>query len=124
MYAHCHSRRGAVVPLAALLMVVLLGMVSFVVDIGYITKSQQELQTAADAAALAGTMQLMSRSALSGSSYNASSVTSSARTAATNCAALNKSAGVSVTLLSADATPGYIANPSSASSPFVTSNTP
>jgi Flp pilus assembly protein TadG len=57
-----NKRRGAVAPLAAVLMIVLLGMVAFAVDIGWIGVAQSELQNAADAAALAGAGQLMSPS--------------------------------------------------------------
>jgi Flp pilus assembly protein TadG len=46
-------RRGAVVVLAAFLMIVMMGMVAFSVDMGYILLVKTELQTAADSAALA-----------------------------------------------------------------------
>jgi Flp pilus assembly protein TadG len=46
-------RRGAIVVLAAFLMIVMLGMVAFSVDMGYILLVKTELQTAADSAALA-----------------------------------------------------------------------
>ena len=39
-------RAGAVVPMVALLLVVLLGMVAFAVDVGYICVVQKELQNA------------------------------------------------------------------------------
>jgi len=51
-------RRAAVIPLAALLMTFLVGMLAFSIDIGYICSVQAELQDAADAAALAGAQQL------------------------------------------------------------------
>lgn len=54
------KRRGAVVPLAALLMTVLMGMLAFSVDVGYIASVKAELQNAADSAALAGAEQLQS----------------------------------------------------------------
>lgn len=47
------ARRGALTILAAVLCVVLLGMVAFAVDIGYILSSKEEIQRTADAAALA-----------------------------------------------------------------------
>ncbi len=47
------SRRGAVVILAALLAVFLLGMIAFAVDIGYIVLVRTQLQATADSAALA-----------------------------------------------------------------------
>ena len=52
-------RHGAVTPLAAILLVFLLGMVAFSVDMGYMVLSETELQSAADAAALAGAEPLM-----------------------------------------------------------------
>ncbi|MCE5269362.1 MAG: VWA domain-containing protein [Planctomycetaceae bacterium] len=46
-------RRGAVAILAAFLMVVLFMMVAYAIDLGYVTMVRTQLQTAADAAALA-----------------------------------------------------------------------
>lgn len=46
-------RRGAVTVMAALLCIVLLGMVAFAVDIGYVLSSKEELQRTVDSAALA-----------------------------------------------------------------------
>jgi Flp pilus assembly protein TadG len=48
------SRRGAVAVLAAILMVVLIGMVAFAIDCGMIVLARTQLQAAADAGALAG----------------------------------------------------------------------
>lgn len=48
------SRRGNIIVLSAVLMVVLLGMVAFAVDVGYIHNTNAELKRTADAAALAG----------------------------------------------------------------------
>jgi hypothetical protein len=47
------QRKGAIVVLSAVLMVVLLGMVAFSLDIGYIAVVRTQLQAAADSAALA-----------------------------------------------------------------------
>ncbi len=46
-------RRGAITVLSAFLTIVLLGMVAFTVDVGYVLSAKQELQRSADAAALA-----------------------------------------------------------------------
>jgi hypothetical protein len=46
-------RRGAIAVLAALLCVILLGMVAFAVDLGYLANSKTQLQATADSAALA-----------------------------------------------------------------------
>jgi Flp pilus assembly protein TadG len=104
--------------MVALLMVFLLGMVAFAVDIGYIAVVQKELQNAADAAALAGTSQILDRGLLKGSP-NKSQATSNARDKAQQFSALNKGGNVSLTLARNDSNDaggdivcGYIANPS------------
>ena len=56
---HTRKRRGAIIPMAALLSVVIFGMVAFAVDIGWIAVSQSELQNSADASAFAGVRPLM-----------------------------------------------------------------
>src|SRR5258707_2131415 len=48
------SRRGAVLVLVAILLTVLLGFLAFSIDLGYVEIARAELQTAADAGALAG----------------------------------------------------------------------
>lgn len=53
-----HKRRGTVVILAAILLVVMVSLVAFAVDLGFITLARTELQGAADAAALAGVAKL------------------------------------------------------------------
>src|SRR5436190_1189970 len=53
------ERRGAIIPMAAILALAIFGMVAFAVDIGWIAVSQSELQNTADAAALAGVQPLM-----------------------------------------------------------------
>ena len=52
------DRRGAILVLAAFMMVVVLGMLVVVVDFSRIYVQKSDLQTAADAAALAGVMEL------------------------------------------------------------------
>ncbi len=54
------KRRAAVAPMAALLMTMLVGMLAFSIDIGYICAVEAELQNTADAAALAGAQQMQS----------------------------------------------------------------
>jgi hypothetical protein len=111
------KRRGAMVPLAAMTMVPVIGMVAFAVDIGWITVAQAELQNAADAAALAGAGPLMagyvkynlpnqtaSLKAAAVSTYQANATTY-AQTYATK----NSAGGVaSLTLLASDIQFGYM----------------
>src|SRR5438132_4108391 len=51
-------RRGAIVPLFTILLIPLLGMLAFSIDLGYIALVAADLQTVADAAALAGAEKL------------------------------------------------------------------
>jgi hypothetical protein len=53
------KRRGAIIPMAAILSVVIFGMVAFAVDVGWMAVSQSELQNTADSAAFAGVYPLM-----------------------------------------------------------------
>jgi len=51
---HARRRRGAITVLAALFLVIILGMMAFALDIGYLSLARTQLQAAADSAALAG----------------------------------------------------------------------
>jgi Flp pilus assembly protein TadG len=116
----CHSptrRAGAVVPLVALMLVFLLGMVAFAVDLGYIAVVQKELQNAADAAAMAGTSQLLDRNELKGSP-NQSAAVANARAAAQAFSSKNAGGGVALLVdgnssndTGGDLVCGRIANP-------------
>jgi Flp pilus assembly protein TadG len=95
-------RPGTVTPLAAILLVFLLGMIAFSVDMGYMVLSESELQSAADSAALAGAGQIMQgfvqynlpgQSATNQATILANAQ-ASARTAAKNFASYNASGGV------------------------------
>lgn len=79
-------RRGAVVILVALMLVVLMAMVSFAIDVGYVANVQTQLQRAADSAALAGAAE-MNRNGIS-----------AARTRAQQIGQLNSSSGTTITI--------------------------
>ncbi len=53
-----NDRRGTILVLTAVLMVVLLGFVAMTVDVGFIELTRTQLQSAADAGALAGALEL------------------------------------------------------------------
>ncbi len=95
------ARRGAVVPLIALMMVPFVGMVAFALDIAWIVQSRSDLQSAADAAALAGAEQLMNgyvQYNLPGQTLKSTILTTaetSAKTYAKNFASYNTAGGVS-----------------------------
>ncbi len=82
-------RRGAVTPLAAILMIPMLAMLALTIDVGFIAQATMELQNAADAAALAAAEQLPSyyvQYYSPGSSQYSSTTVSSAKTAASGFA--------------------------------------
>jgi len=54
------TERGAVAPMVALFTVVLVGVTGFSIDMGHVMWVQRQLQTAADAAALAGAVDVVS----------------------------------------------------------------
>jgi Flp pilus assembly protein TadG len=112
------SRRGAGAPFAAFLLIVLIGMVAFVVDIGWIILARTELQAAADAAALAGADPLMDAyvqyqmAGAAGQASNQSTILTnamkSARLKAEAFASYNGAGGVSsLTLNDGDVEFGY-----------------
>lgn len=100
-------RRGAVAPLVAVLLVPLVAMVAFAVDMAWVVETENELQSVADAAALAGANALISDSTsqngyvqyyLAGQATQAtilSNAQANARAAAKACAKANSAGGVS-----------------------------
>jgi Flp pilus assembly protein TadG len=89
------ARRGAITVLAALLSIVLIGMVAFSVDIGYVLSAKEELQRCADASALATCWEFGQKL----SDGNAASESASyARSTAASYAALNHVTGNAMTL--------------------------
>ena len=60
-------RKGTITILAAIFMVAMLGMVAFSVDLGYVAKTQAELQRACDASALAAAKALVNGNGAAGS---------------------------------------------------------
>lgn len=89
------SRKGAVIVLVAFMSIVLLGLVAFAVDVGHVLASKEELQRAADSAALAAcweySNQLVARA-------DWQQATSAARTVAGELALANDVANVGPSL--------------------------
>jgi Flp pilus assembly protein TadG len=84
------SRKGAISVLAAIMSIVLVGMVAFSVDIGYVLSVKEELQRSADSSALASCWEYGQRLA----NGNTSSVAMGyARTTAAQYASLNQVTG-------------------------------
>jgi Flp pilus assembly protein TadG len=123
-------RPGAVAPLAALLMIPLLGMLAFSIDLSYAATVRSDLQSAADAAALAGASNMQQ----SFVQYNYPTITSTQQSSivstvtgtssgsptkiAESTAASNKAGGVSITVPDADVTFGYTNTSGSYSSTY------
>jgi Flp pilus assembly protein TadG len=78
------SERGVVLVLLALLAIVILGIIGLAVDSNHVEDAGQRLQSAADAAALAGAGRLSDESSALGGSYTAT------RSAAVSIAGLNQ----------------------------------
>jgi Flp pilus assembly protein TadG len=105
----------------AALMVVIIGMLAFSIDLGYISLVRGQMQSAADASALASASQLFDRNLLKNATTQD---LTNANAAASTFAAANKAGGVSLAIATTDVTYGYIADPKDPSSPFDTSHTP
>lgn len=75
------ARRGTIIPLLALSLIALLGMIALAVDVGLIAVARTQIQSAADAAALSGVRMLNGDVS---SSYNIAQSVSQAKSAATN----------------------------------------
>jgi Flp pilus assembly protein TadG len=89
--AKLRSEKGVTLVYVAILLVVFLGMTALAVDIGYLMVSKNELQNAADAAALAGARQL-------GENYNksVSPVSTNVLNVAQTTASQNKATGLNL----------------------------
>ena len=128
MFHNSKKRRGAIAPLAAILMVFLLGMVAFALDIGYILMAKTEAQTTADAAALAGMSKLMNllqnASMVKGANDRFIPVQTSAHLSLAKQEVIafannNKIAGDTVEIQLADIEIGFMANPVSMASDVI-----
>ncbi len=86
-------RRGSILVLAAVLMIVILAFTAFTVDIGYIAVTKAQLQNASDSAAMAAAAELPYGWG-TGATYNADQMASTSRTAAHDVAALNPAGGL------------------------------
>lgn len=112
-------RRGSALVLTALMLIPLLAIAAFAIDWGRLCLTQAELQRAADAAAMAGTLELLqAKSPASG--LNSLAAESEARNAATEYSALNTALGNKLNLPSADISIGQLRSPLVAGSAFET----
>jgi Flp pilus assembly protein TadG len=105
----------------AALIVVVIGLLALSLDLGYISLVRGQMQSAADAAALASTSQLLDPEWLAGGT---SQDLSGAYLQGDKFATLNAAGGVSLKLGTSDVKYGYIADPKDPTSPFDTTHTP
>jgi Flp pilus assembly protein TadG len=120
------QRKGAITVLAALLAIVLVGMVAFSVDLGYILSAKEELQRSADATALATCWEYGQKLSKGNS---ATVATTSARSIAASYAAMNEVTNNPMTLNvnssndpSGDVVFGYIDDFKNSQAVFQTNN--
>src|SRR5215207_6858198 len=120
------TRKGTITVLAAIMSIVLVGMVAFSVDLGYVLSAKEELQRSADSSALAACWEYGQRLS-KGSSVSASA--GYARVTAAQYASLNHVTNQPVSLdsntsnnVDGDVVFGYIADFKNSASPFVTNS--
>src|SRR5436190_8045974 len=123
---HCRQhrsrrRKGNILVLSVFLMILMMAMVAFAVDIGYLCVVRNELQRSADAAADAACWDLINSSGPAGTT-NYTAMTTSAKATAAQYASLNQVMKQSPSLGTSDVEVGYIANPQDPNSPFLTNS--
>ncbi len=108
------TRKGATLILALILMTVLIGMLAFSVDIGFMVSSRSELRRTADAAAMAGCWQMIdSMSNNQSETQTQTSVVSAAASTALLNAVCNQGPTLTTSGAQTDVTQGYLASYSS-----------
>jgi len=103
-------RKGTILVLTMFLMVCLIALLALTVDLGYLKVARTELQRSADAAAMAGTWELIDEAALSGYS-SPYYLEEGARSKAAEYAGLNTVTTQGLALDYQDVLVGYLPNP-------------
>ncbi|MBC8353442.1 MAG: hypothetical protein H8E66_15695 [Planctomycetes bacterium] len=105
------KRKGNILVLSAVLMVMIMAMLAFAVDLGFLYVAREEMQRSADSAALAAAWDLVDNGALTGDS-NVYLMEDSARSTASQYVALNQVLRHSPELANEDVVVGFLPNPS------------
>src|SRR6476659_8794256 len=128
-HAKTCDRRGFIAVLTALLLVMMLAMLAFAIDIGYLQVARTQLQQSADAAALAAATELVDDEALSTGSRDLSDEIVAARARAVTYGAANTVCSTAPVVdpnssnsTSGNVVVGYLANPSDQSQSMTFSN--
>lgn len=111
------QRRGSILVLSVMCMVLLFAILAFAVDLGYLSMVRTQLQRTADASALAATQSLMD-GVIAYNRTNYSSAVSGARNTAAQYAQMNKVLKSQPALAESDVTVGYLSNPSDPHEPL------
>jgi Flp pilus assembly protein TadG len=115
-------RRGNILAMTAILMIVLIAFVALAVDVGYLYSIRSELQRTADAAAIAAAWELIDKDSQPGTQTE-SGLSTNARAKAVQFASLNKVGNASPGLASDDVSVGYMADPSNPNAPMIATPT-
>lgn len=108
-------RRGAIVFITALLMIVMMAFVAFAVDVGYLYTMRSQLQRSADSAAVAACWELIDEESVS-QPGNMTMAIADARANASQFASLNAVGNAAPSLAAADVVVGYLSDPSNPAS--------
>lgn len=103
-------RRGVVLVMVAVMMVALLGMASLTIDVGMMYRARNDLQVAADSAALAAAWELFDDDVLTGSPSMYDNIVV-AQAKAVEYANMHTVLSESIGITTTDVTIGYLSNP-------------
>jgi Flp pilus assembly protein TadG len=129
-FLNTNRRRGAIIPLVAVLLIPLLAMLAFSIDAGWMVLTRTDLQNTADAAALAGAeklqslwVQYYSPGQVSQATILTQAMTNSGPNSpmgtAERFSVLNKAGNVNITLLDRDVTFGFTDAQGNYTSPYL-----
>ena len=105
------KRKGNIMVLSAIMIVVMMAMLAFAIDLGYLCLARDELQRAADSAAIAAAWDLIDEAALTGDG-NSALLESKIRSRAGQFASLNNVLRQSPGLGADDVAVGFLCDPS------------
>jgi Flp pilus assembly protein TadG len=103
-------KKGAILVLTAIFMLLMFGLLAFVVDVGYLSMARTELQRTADSAAIAATCSLLDGEIAAGQT-NSSQAKTDAADAADRYSRLNKVLNSAPVLAESEIKVGYLSNP-------------
>jgi Flp pilus assembly protein TadG len=103
---HKRRKKGTILVLTAVSMLLMFALLAFAVDVGYLNMVRTQLQRTADAAAIAATWSL-----LDGEIANSPTAVESAQTTASQYTQLNKVLNSQPALAQSDVVVGYLSNP-------------